>query len=168
MKKIFRTKYLTLFCFLALLSVMFWQGIPEVCVGLAHAAKEFTNTGKLDFFIVEEKYNENFKGKYFFITLNGAYQKIMGARVVNERYLLDNGHLTYVIDEYNMEGIAQNTVEFRDALNERNIPMVYVNTPFKINQADKQLPVNINDYSNENADRFIDYLRHTILFTTPV
>lgn len=159
MKKLFQTKYLTLLCFLLLLSVMFLLGIPEACRGLRHAAKVFLNDGKIDFSVVEEEYNANFKGKYFFVTLNGAYQKMMGARVVNERYMLDNGHLTYVIGEYDMEGIARNTVEFRNALNELSIPMVYVNTPFKIHQTDKQLPVSTEDYSNENADRFLAYLR---------
>lgn len=159
MKKIFRTKYLTSLCFLALLSVMFWKSIPGTGLGLIYMAKNVVDTGEINFFIVEETYNTHFKGKYFFINLNGAYQKMMGARTINERYLLDNGHLTYVIGEYDMEGIAQNTIEFRDALNDRNIPMVYVNTPFKINQRDKQLPANVNDYSNENANSFLDYLR---------
>lgn len=159
MKKLFQTKYLTMLCFLILLAVMFVRSIIPAGIGIISAGSTFLNTGKLDFSSVESIYNERFEGKYWFITLNGAIQKILGARVVNERYQLDNGHLTYIIDEYDMDSIAQNTVAFRDALEEQDIPMVYVNTPFKIHQTDKQLPTGVEDHSNENADRFLAHLR---------
>jgi len=159
MKKWFQAKYLTVYCFLVLLAVMFLQGIPKVYNGFVNAAAAYPDTGTVDFSIVENDYNANFSGKYRFITLNGAYQRLMGIRVVNERYKLDNGQLTYIIEEYDTDGIARNTVAFRDALHGLNIPMVYVNTPFKIHRTDKQLPANTADYSNENADRFVNFLR---------
>lgn len=159
MKKLFHIKNLTLICFLLLLAVLFQRGIPHVCRGFSAAIDTYKHTGTVDFSIVEEEYNHNFFGKYHFINLNGAYQKLMGARVVNQRYLMDNGHLTYVIEEYDIEGIARNTVDFRDALQDLNIPMFYVNAPFKIHRTDKQLPKNSQDYSNENADRFLTCLR---------
>lgn len=159
MKKVLQTKYLTLICFLLLLSIMFFQSVIPVGEGFEKTITEYQDTGKLNFSPVEETYNNTFEGKNFFITLNGAYQRLMGARVINERYRLDNGHLTYVIAERNVENIAQNTVDFRNALEEQGVPMVYVNTPFKIHPTDKQLPASVQDYSNENADRFLEYLR---------
>lgn len=159
MKKLFQSKYLTMLCFLVLLAAMLVTSIRPVKQGLRLAANTFLDTGKLDFSSVERFFNETYKGKYWFITLNGAFQKALGARVVNERYQLDNGHLTYIIGEYDMDGIAGNTVAFRNALEERDIPMVYVNTPFKIQQTDKQLPLGTEDHSNENADRFLACLR---------
>ena len=159
MKKRFQTKYLTMFCFLGLLAGLFCQGVSPVYKGFVNVTNNYQTNGQIDFSTVEGTYNSQFKGKNFFITLNGAYQKLMGARVLNKRYKLDNGHLTYIIAEYEMDGIAQNTVDFRNALDLLNIPLVYVNTPFKIHQTDKQLPANAFDYSNENADRFLDYLR---------
>lgn len=159
MKKLFQTKYLTMLCFLVLLAIMFQQGMSPVCSSVVKAARVFRNTGEIDTSIIEKPFDNNFEGKNFFITLNGAYQNLMGAREVNKRYKLDNGHLTYVIGSYNMEEIAQNTIEFRDALSALHIPMVYVNTPFKIHQTDKQLPENILDYSNENANIFLEHLR---------
>lgn len=159
MKKLFQTKYLTLLCFLFLLTTMFLLGLLPVYRGFVNMVSVFQNTGEVDFSIVEKQYNDGFKGKSIFITLNGAYQKMVGAREVNERYKLDNGHLSYVIEPCKTEGFARNTIDFRDALNELHIPMVYVNTPFKIHPSDKQLPISIQDYSNENADRFLEYLR---------
>ena len=159
MKKLFQAKNLTMLCFLLLLGLLFQRGVPHVCRGFASAIHQYKLTGTVDFSIVEEEYNQNFSAKYHFINLNGAYQKLMGAKVVNERYLLDNGHLTYVIGEYDMEGIARNTVDFRNALSALDIPMFYVNAPFKIHRTHKQLPKNAQDYSNENADCFLACLR---------
>lgn len=158
MKKLLQTKYMTMLCFLSLLTIMFWQGIPQVYKGFENGVNDFQNTGMVNFSTVEAVYNDNFTDKSFFITLNGAYQRLMGARIVNERYRLDNGHLTYIIGEYDMEQLAGNTVEFRDALAAMDIPMVYVSAPFKVHQTDKQLPVGVEDHSNENADRFLAYL----------
>lgn len=155
----FQTKYLTMLCFLILLAIMFLQGMAPLCRSAGDVASNFLNTGKIDTSMIEKPFGDNYEGKNFFITLNGAYQKLVGAREVNKRYKLDNGYLSYVIKSYDMEEIARNTIEFRDALSALHIPMVYVNTPYKIHQTDKQLPVNIHDYSNENADTFLGHLR---------
>ena len=159
MKKLFQTKYLTMFLFLGLLTVMFCLGISPVCEGLGNAVNNRQDTGTMDFSTVEGTYNNQFEGKNFFITLNGAYQRLMGARVLNERYKLDNGHLTYLVPESDVDGISQNTIAFRDALARLGIPMVYVSPPSKLHPTDKQLPINAYDYSNENTDRFLDRLK---------
>lgn len=160
MKKRFQTKYLTMFCFLGLLAGLFCQGVSPVYKGFVNVTNNYQTNGQIDFSTVEGTYNSQFKGKNFFITLNGAYQKLMGARVLNERYKLDNGHLTYLVSEEDVQTIARNTVDFRNALRELNIPMVYVGTPSKLHPTDKQLPVNAYDYSNENADRFLEILKN--------
>ena len=100
MRKLFQTKYLTMVCFLALVFILFFQSILPVYKGFVNTANDFRDSGRLNFSIVEETYNSAFEGKYFFITLNGAYQRLMGARAVNQRYKLDNGHITYVVGEY--------------------------------------------------------------------
>lgn len=97
MKKLFQTKYLTMFLFLGLLTVMFCLGISPVCEGLGNAVNNRQDTGTMDFSTVEGTYNNQFEGKNFFITLNGAYQRLMGARVLNERYKLDNGDRKSVV-----------------------------------------------------------------------
>ncbi len=160
MRKLFQTKYITMLLFLGLLAVMFCQGISPFWEGLVNAVNDRQNTGVMDFSAVEGTYNSQFEGKDFFITLNGAYQRLMGARVLNERYKLDNGHLTYLVPETDVENIARNTVAFRDALARLEIPMVYVSPPSKLHPTDKQLPVNAYDYSNENTDRFLAHLKN--------
>lgn len=145
-------------CFLVLLISMFLLGITPVYNAIQTTAWIYSSTGVLDFSYVESGYIENFAGKEHFLALNGILQNIIQAREVNERYKQDNGRLTYVIGEYDMDVIAANTVAFRDAVEEQGIPMVYVNTPFQIHETDTQLPIGIEDYSNDNADRFLAYL----------
>lgn len=158
MKKLFQSKYFTMLGFLCVLGVMFLFAVLPVRQGFIRMMDHYRDTGEIDFGIVETGYIDSFKGKDGFLNLNGAYQRLMGARVLNERYKLDNGHLTYIIPRHDMQKIASQTVLFRDVLEEQGIPLVYVNTPFKIHSQDKQLPVSIEDYSNENADEFLSIL----------
>jgi len=109
--------------------------------------------------MVEENYNEYLPFKEQLVTLNGGVQKLLGKREVNNRYLLDNGHMTYVIPELDMENIASVTQSFSEEVQRRGIPFLYVNLLFKIDEQDKQLPPGVEDYSNENADRFVASLR---------
>ena len=92
------------------------------------------------------------------ITLNGGVEKLLGKRAVNERYRLDNGKLAYIIPELDMSGIAAETAEFGRYVEEQGIPFVYVNALFYLDEDDKQLPPSVEDYGNENADRFLALL----------
>ena len=92
------------------------------------------------------------------ITVNGGVERLLGKRVVNERYRLDNGKITYIIPELDMGGIAEKTVQFSDWVEAQGIPFVYVNSLFYLDEEDKQLPPSIEDYGNENADRFLALL----------
>ena len=93
------------------------------------------------------------------ITLNGGVERVLGKRAVNERYRLDNGKLTYIIPELDMSGIAEKTVEFDAWMHEQGIPFLYINSLFFLDEDDKQLPPGVEDYGNENADRFLALLR---------
>ena len=93
------------------------------------------------------------------ITLNGGVERVLGKRAVNERYRLDNGKLTYIIPELDMSGIAEKTIEFDAWMHEQGIPFVYINSLFFLDEDDKQLPPGVEDYGNENADRFLALLR---------
>ena len=158
MKKIFQTKYLTALLFVLLLAVVYTFSLSPFLKGFRIAAENLLNKHTLDLSAVEQKYHDGFAGTDYFVTLNGGFQRLMGAREINDRYRLDNGQVTYIIGECDVDGIAENTVRFRDALQEMDIPMVYVNAPFKINESDKQLPVGVMDFSNENANRFLSRL----------
>lgn len=109
---------------------------------------------------IENYYNENFTLNKTFVSLNGGLQRVIGQRHVNDRYLLNNGHMTYTIAEDDVSDLAKKTVEFNRALEGINVPLTFVCTPFKIDADDKQLPYGAEDYSNENADVFVKYIRN--------
>lgn len=159
MKKILSLKYLTSLCFMLFLGGMFAESLRP-CFYTAYEQLQSVRSGNgLSPARVESSYNEALPGKSQYITMNGGFQRLMGKRYVNERYCLDNGHLTYVIPETDVTALAENTIALKQKLEEAGIPFLYVNSLFKIDAADKQLPVGVEDYANENADRFLERLR---------
>lgn len=158
MKKLFTTKNLTALCFLLLLLVKMVLGCRTLYYGAYQLLTTWRESHVLDISGLEYLYNDGLPYKEYLLDLNGGFQRLLGMRCVNERYRLDNGQLTYIIPETDITGIADNTVAFSQALEELDIPFVYINTPFKIDPEDKQLPGGVEDYSNENADAFLSIL----------
>lgn len=156
MKK--KINYLTTICFIVLLAgfCIFsiypaGSAIKSFFIGLSLGQNVKT-------FHIENLFNEELPAKQFFVTLNGGFQRLMGVREVNEIAKLDNGYITYLIDECDVQQLAENTADFSEALEEKGIPFLYVNAPFKINMDNKMLPVGVADFSNENTDRFLEVL----------
>lgn len=145
--------------FLIYLSVTFLTNLTPLYNGIRDMGYTLVKFGIVNPTLFETAYTDGFSGKNGYVTGNGALQKLVGARIVNERYKQDNGHLTYIIDEYDVGGIAEKTIAFREVLETMGIPFFYINTPFKVHRTDKQLPAGVEDYSNENADRYLAYLK---------
>ena len=154
MKKLFSFRYLTALCFLLFLALFFLLSLRPFARESYYALRAGGGTA-----LAESRFNDFLPGKDALVTLNGGVQRLLGRREVNQRYRLDNGQMTYIIPELDMEPIAQNTVDFARALEERDIPFLYVNLLFKVDETDKQLPPGVEDFSNENADRFLAILR---------
>ena len=152
MKKLFSIRYLTAWGFVLFLALFFVLSLRP----FGQSLRLLRGGGPAR---VEAAYQEGLPAKTAFVTLNGGFRRLLGQRVVNGRYRLDNGQLTYIIPELDMSGIAANTAAFARALEEEGVPFLYVNTLFKQEEDDKQLPVGVEDYSNENADRFLAALR---------
>lgn len=158
MKKIFSLKYLTSVCFLAFIGFMLVYNARPAFYVAYHQLENIRSGSGFSKAQAEYEYNDSLPGKSFYVSFNGGFQRLMGIRSVNERYKLDNGHLTYVVPQMDTTAMAENTVAFRDALAELDIPFGYISTPFKIDPQDKQLPPSIEDYANENADQFLSVL----------
>ena len=154
MKKLFSFRYLTALCFLLFLALFFLLSLRPFARESYYALRAGGGTA-----LAESRFNDFLPGKDALVTLNGGVQRLLGRREVNQRYRLDNGQMTYIIPELDMEPIAQNTVDFARVLEERGVPFLYVNLLFKIDETDKQLPPGVEDFANENADRFLAILR---------
>ncbi|MDY4573601.1 MAG: hypothetical protein SPD90_00925, partial [Intestinibacter sp.] len=97
------------------------------------------------------------------VKLYGAFQNLLDKKVVNDVDIskdvikLNNGYLSfYGHKELDVTEIVDNTVDFNEFLKSENIPLLYVQAPFKISKYDNQTPDGITDYNNKKAD---DYLR---------
>lgn len=88
-----------------------------------------------------------------------AYESLIGWKVQEQDYdaviTLRNGHLTCICPEQDVEDIVESITGFRDFLSERDIGLMYVMVPFKVDTEDDQLPLGITDASNANADRLL-------------
>ena len=144
--------------FLFLLLIMFVMNLPSLFYGCRVAAWNLLNKSTFNLYVIEDYHTESFWCKTELITFNGFLNRIMGARKLNGRYKLDNGHMTPIVSECDVTAYAEQTVNFQKELEKLGIPMVYINAPFKIEEGNKQLPIGVEDYSNENANSFIEIM----------
>ena len=108
--------------------------------------------------------NESVLGKYSLIEINGGIQKLLNKKVVNDVdpsmavIKMNNDQLTFVYPKFDSTNYANNIIKLNEFLNEKDVPFLYVQAPFKVSKYDNQLPSGIEDYSNENADEFLDII----------
>lgn len=99
--------------------------------------------------------------KYQFVNINGAVRRILGQREMNEVVRLDNGYLTIPVaktSDETLQTYAGRVNALSGYLQEREIPIVYAATPATTAKYDPQLPVGVEDFANDNTDRFLSYL----------
>lgn len=97
-----------------------------------------------------------------FVNIFGRFQKMLGKKVINDMDIskdvvkLNNGYLSfYGCKPLDVSRLIENTLEFNDFLDKQDTPFLYVQSPFKINKYDTQLPEGIIDYNNKKADDFL-------------
>lgn len=156
-KRIFN--YLTAICFLLLLAGFYAFSIYPAGSSAKLFLIEFFKGQEVSTADIEASYTKRMPARQFFISLNGGFQRLMDVRYVNEIAKLDNGHIIYLIPDNDVAPLAEKTADFGDSVKAMGIPFLYVNAPFKIDMYDKKLPAGLEDYSNENADRFLAVLR---------
>jgi hypothetical protein len=108
---------------------------------------------------INNNYDKNFHEKYSFINLNGLIHSALGHRLMNDVVRLNNGHLTGLVERKDMSGNASNLIELKRQLDAMDIPLLYVQEPYKISKYDDQLPEGLEDYSNVDADQLVGLLK---------
>jgi hypothetical protein len=99
-----------------------------------------------------------------FIELNGLFNRTLGKRVVDDvdkSYnvaKLDNGYLAFTNPKIDITEYAKKMDDFNKFLSERNIPLLYVQAPYKISKYDPQLPTGFVNYTNQNDDNLLTEL----------
>lgn len=95
-----------------------------------------------------------------YIDLFGWVHKVLGKRVMvdigyGELYKTKYGQITYAVPKQNVSEELESIYALKNELDKYGIPLLYVQAPFKLPAKEQQLPDSVNDYSNENADRFL-------------
>lgn len=102
-----------------------------------------------------------FYNKFGFVNMNGAISNALNQPYMNGVVKLNNGYLltvmTYSSDDV-LRKYADSTIKLNEYLKNRGISLVYANTPYTSGKYDPQLPTGINDYGNDNCDRFLKML----------
>lgn len=115
----------------------------------------------------DETINNALDTSHLFIQLYGGVQRLLGRRIledVDEQYTvykLSDGSLTFINPEPagNLSDRADAYLKFQDALEEKGIPLLYLQAPQKIGgEGAPTLPPGVTDYGNENADRFLSLI----------
>lgn len=109
----------------------------------------------------ETDYSTMFFNKRWFIDINGGIRRALHQRSMNGVEKLNNGHLTPVVNQ--IDGVilsqeAENIQKLYLFCESQNIPFIYVAAPDKISPYNKELPLGLQDYSNENIDTFLAVL----------
>ena len=111
---------------------------------------------------LEAEVATTFFGKQEILDINGEVRKELGQYFMNDVYKLNNGHLTEMIDyrpDEELAKLADNIASVKGFLDGQGIPMIFVMAPFSMAKYDPQLPGGVEIYANDNADRFVAFLR---------
>ena len=102
-----------------------------------------------------------FLGKFQFVNLNGAVRNLLGQHEMNGVVKLKNGYLlttfTKSSEEF-LQSCSDNVVLLNNYLTDRGTALVYASPPYTVGKYDSQLPIGVDDYGNDNIDRFIEML----------
>lgn len=100
--------------------------------------------------------------KFQFVNLNGAVRNVLGQHEMNGIIKLNNGYLhtsiPYSSDKY-LQNCAERLNSFKTYLTNRGTSVVYATTPYKVSKYDPQIPKGVEDYGNDNIDRFLEMLK---------
>lgn len=112
------------------------------------------------------KFETDISGTFFqnfsFVNLNGALRKLFGQQEMNGVVKLNNGYLTETLDrcpDESLDNYVHRTAGFNEYLKKRGTALLYASPPYTGSRSDPELPVGVEDFSNDNIDRLIVRLR---------
>lgn len=119
---------------------------------------------ELTFDAIETLYNEDVFLKGALINYNGGFRDLIGQRVIKDADINNmviktaDGSLTSLMWQYDTRPRAQSVIALNDFLAGQDIPLLYIQTPYKIIEGYTQLPTGITDFSNYDVDLFLSVL----------
>lgn len=94
----------------------------------------------------------------------GTVQNVLGKKILQdpgygEIYKTSDDQIIFCVKEKNVEPAVNSMVTLKNELDKLEIPLLYVQAPFKVSEVEQTLPVNIKDYADRNADSFLAGLK---------
>ena len=122
---------------------------------------------------VDNILNENVYNKMKFIEFNGLVQRSMNKKVVEDveswrTVIKDKNnylHFNLTSNPIDLTKQTESIIKLRDFNKKNNIDFMYVQSPFKVTGEVGQLPIGVDDYSNQVADNFLKNLRENNINT---
>ncbi|MBE6537778.1 MAG: hypothetical protein E7673_07530 [Ruminococcaceae bacterium] len=123
-------------------------------------AEEIEYDGFID--EVQEAYtSDEFKNKEFYININGLFASLTGRNIYNDVVKMKNGQMSRVFNNsWDSRTQAKTLGEFNSYLKEIGVDFLYVQAPHKNDLTGDNLPVGVEDITNDNCDSFLANLRN--------
>ncbi len=115
--------------------------------------------------IVENSFSNNINGKYMYIDIYGAAQKMMFKNVVSDAgdgknvIYLSDGNLTFIYPKYDSSKIIEKLTTIKQYGDKNGIYVLFTLAPWKVSN-NSQLPFYLSDHTNENKENFIKGLKN--------
>ncbi len=104
--------------------------------------------------------------KFDFVNLNGLMRRILGQREMNEIIKLNNGYLMNIPEAFKSRIDDAVLIHNRDDLKtlqrylaQRGSHLIFAVGPYTSSPYDPELPAGIEDYGNENLNRYMEILQ---------
>lgn len=175
--KTYKKEKITAICFIMFMAVMFCGMLPGAeafYVSFIETYRSSVPTGapvieRLEGAIdaAESSVNDAAFARQKYVELYGAAQLAMQKRVITDYnygslYKTLHDQITFAVGERYVDDAANATYQLVNRLIQEKIDFLYVQLPFKIPpeeyQESAELPAHVRDYSNQNADTFVDML----------
>ena len=120
------------------------------------------------------EYEDNIYAQETFINYFGLVERAVGRTYIpdsDETYTVALNSLNQLqfmsnrLDDSIISTNGTNVTRLKNFLDQRNIQLMYVNTPVKFTPGRTELPVNVVDYSNDNVDRMLAELKERNITT---
>ena len=110
--------------------------------------------------VIQDYCNQYLVGRVKFVETAYTFEKLFQWTLIpygsdNGIIIKDDGYMTYMSDEMDVTDMASRLEKLDHFLNNKNIEMLYVQAPSKVDPLTPELPPGVNDSTNNNIDRML-------------
>lgn len=113
--------------------------------------------------VIQDYCNQYLVGRVKFVETAYAFENLFQWTLIpygsdNGIIIKDDGYMTYVSDEIDVTDMASHLEKLNNFINNKNIQMLYVQAPSKVDPLTPELPPGISDSTNDNINKLLSEL----------